>query len=151
MYRSSHKWTRKWSEFISTKRHFFAWVFHEAIILVYKNLDHGWSGRWLVDDLVRVHLSKFIPLFFIGKNCPNELGPNRQPISDQINHGSNSYRPKLLLHENPLEINAFLSIWTRTIFEFIYALTCTNKLLASGFHQGQKKWIHESCDIMSHY
>ena len=41
----------------------------------YKNLDHGWSGRWL-------------------------------------------------LHENPFEINAFLSIWTRTIFEFIYALAC---------------------------
>ena len=40
--------------------------------------------------------------------------------------GPSSYRQKLLLHENPLEINAFLSIWTRTIFEFIYALTCNS-------------------------
>ena len=80
--------------------------------------------RTWTDDLVRVHLSKFSPSFFIRENCPNELGPNHQPISDQINHGPSSYRPKLLLHENPLEINAFLSIWTRTIFEFIYALAC---------------------------
>jgi len=29
--------------------------------------------------------------------------------------GPGSYRPWLFLHENPLEINAFLSIWTRTI------------------------------------
>ena len=97
--------------------------FHEVIILVYKNLDHGWSGRWLVDDLVRVHLSKFIPSFFIRENCPNELGPNHQPISDQINHGPSSYGPKLLLPVKPTRKNAFLSIWTRTIFEFISAMT----------------------------
>ena len=45
--------------------------------------------------------------------------------------GPSSYRPKLLLHENPLEINAFLSIWSRTIFEFIYASTCTLKRMYS--------------------
>ena len=31
-------------------------------------------------------------------------------------------------HENPPEINAFLSIWTRIIFEFIYALTRSCRL-----------------------
>ena len=41
------------------KKAFFHVDFDEAIILVYKNLDHGWSGRWLVDDLVRVHLDNF--------------------------------------------------------------------------------------------
>ena len=44
------------------------------------------------------------------KNCPNELGPNHQPISDQITDGPSPYRPKLLLHEYPREKNAFLSI-----------------------------------------
>ena len=57
--------------------------------------------------------------------CLNELGPNHQPISDQITEVQVLIDPKLLLHENSLEINAFLSIWTRTIFEFIYASTCT--------------------------
>ena len=66
-YRPTHKWTRKWSEFISTKRHLFQVGFHEVIILVYKNLDHGWSDRWLGDDLVQVHLGKFIPSLFIRK------------------------------------------------------------------------------------
>ena len=49
------------------KGHLFRVGFHEVIILVYKNLDHSWSGRWLVDDLVRVHLGKFIISFFIRK------------------------------------------------------------------------------------
>ena len=42
-YRSSHKWTRNWSEFTSKKRHLFQVGFHEVIILVYKNLDR-WFG-----------------------------------------------------------------------------------------------------------
>ena len=49
--------------------------------------------------------------------CLNELGPDHQPISDQITHGPSSYRPKLLLHEYPREKNA----------EFIYALTCIKR------------------------
>ena len=59
--------------------------------------------------------------------CLNELGPNHQPISDQITEVQVLIDPKILLHENSLEINAFLSIWTRTIFEFIYASTCINE------------------------
>ena len=59
-YRSKHKWTRKWSEFISIKKLLIRVGFHEVIILVYKNLDLGkLSGRWLVDELVRVHLDNF--------------------------------------------------------------------------------------------
>ena len=122
MYRSMHKWTRKWSEFISTKRHLFRLGFHEVIILVYKNLDHGWSGRWLVDDLVRVHLGKFIPSFFIRKIV--------QMNSDQIINQSatRSTMVQVLIDQNYpcikthaiwLEIYQFLSIWTRTNFEFI--------------------------------
>ena len=79
----------------------------------------------MVDELVRVDIDKFISSFFIGNNSLFELGPNQQPINDQIIDGPSSYRPKLKPHENPREINTFLLIWTRTIFEFIYALACT--------------------------
>ena len=41
LFMSNHKWTRKWSEFMSTKNHLFRVSFDEAIILVDKNLDHG--------------------------------------------------------------------------------------------------------------
>ena len=130
LYRSKYKWTRKWSEFISTKMHLFRVGFHEEIILAHKNLDHGWSGCWLVDDLVQVHLDNFSNEKWRNEFALNELGPNHQPISDQINHGPSSYRPKLLLPGKPTRKNAFLSIWTRTIFEFIYAMTCTLKYLS---------------------
>ena len=74
--------------------------------LKYKNLDHGLSGRW----------------FSFEKIVQMKSGQNHQPISNQITDGPSSYRPKLLLHENQFEIDAFFSIWTRTIFEFIYVI-----------------------------
>ena len=47
-YRSTHEWTRKWSKFISTKKAFIPGGF-------WGSDNFGWSGRWLVDNLVRVH------------------------------------------------------------------------------------------------
>ena len=83
-YRSRHKWTRKWSEFISTKRYLFRVGFNEVIISAYKNLDHGWYDCWLVDVLVRIHLSNFFEWKMKVWICLNELGPNHPPISDHI-------------------------------------------------------------------
>ena len=81
-----------------------------------------WSliGWWFGPSSFR-QIHSFI---FHSKNCPNQLGPNHRPISDQIIEVQVLIVPKLLLHENLLEINAFLPIWTRTIFEFICSLTC---------------------------
>ena len=81
------------------------------------------SGHWLVDDLVRVHMDNFFELKMTGWIFLYELEPNHQPISDRINHGASSYKEKLALHRNQRDINPFLSIRTRTIFEFIYALS----------------------------
>jgi len=55
-------------------------------------------------------------------------GPNYQPISDHMIDGPSSYRPKWTLYQNQREVNGLLSIWTRTIFEFIYAWTCKVKI-----------------------
>ena len=50
---------------------------------------------------------EFIWTIFSNEKLRNELRPNRQPISDQINHGPSSYRPKLLLHGKTTRKNAF--------------------------------------------
>ena len=86
-----------------------------------------WSliGWWFGPSSFR-QIHTFI---FHSKKCPSSTLANHQPISDQITDGPSSYRPKLLLHEYPREKNAFLSIWTRTIFEFIYAMTCRYRLI----------------------
>ena len=97
--------------------------FHEVIILVYKNLDLG----NLVADWLMIW-SEFIWTIFRmkseGMNLPKWTRTKSSTNQRPDYRGPSSYRPKLLLHENPLEINGFLSIWTRTIFEFIYASTC---------------------------
>ena len=85
-YRSKHKWTRKWSELISTKRHLFQVGFDEVIVLVYKNFDLG----PVLGYLVEWKMKEWIWL--------NELGPNHQPISDQITKvqvliDQNSWKP----------------------------------------------------------
>ena len=123
-----HKWTRNWSEFISTKKHLYRVGFDTAIILFQKNLDSRWSGdRILVIDWLMIWSEFIWTIFFESKMTGwiflYELEPNHQPISDRINHGASSYKEKLALHRNQRDINPFLSIRTRTIFEFIYALS----------------------------
>ena len=128
-YRSKHKWTRKWFEFISTKRHLFRVGFHEKIILVHKNLDlDNRMADWLMI------WSEFIWTIFgriknEGMNLPEWTRTKSSTSQRPDYRGLSSYRPRLLLHENLLEINAFSSIWTRTIFEFIYALICFEILM----------------------
>ena len=103
----------------------FSWSnnFGLNIYNIYKNLD--------LDDLVADWLiiwSEFIWTIFRikneGMNLPNWTRTKSLTNQRPDYRGPSSYRQKLLLHENPLEINTFLSIWTRTLFEFIYALTC---------------------------
>ncbi len=106
-----------------TKNHLF-WVgFHEVIILVYMNLDLG----NLVADRLMIW-SEFIWTIFRmqneGMNLPKWTRTKSSTNQRPDYRGPSSYRPRLLLHENGREINAFLSIWTRAIFEFIYALSC---------------------------
>ena len=74
-----------------------------------KARNRYWNGKRTKNEYIRGH-------FNISFTC---FLRHFSQIDDP-----SSYRPKLLLHENPLEINAYLSIWTRTIFEFIYAMAC---------------------------
>ena len=79
-----------------------------------KNFNHQfWSIRTqtinntVADQLVIwSELKSNYSFIFCWQNCPYELGHNHQPINDQIIHDSNSYKPKLLLHQNLIEIHA---------------------------------------------
>ena len=107
-------------------------------------------GFWCTDNFGSKELGTSSIRSLIG---PYELGPNHQPISDEINHGPSSYKPKLSLHQNPRDINTILSIWTRTIFEFIYALTFIMWLISYGvYYMIYTLWISSQkfrvvCDI----
>ena len=73
------------------KKQLFSVGFDKVMVSVYKNSDHGWSDRLLVDDLVWVHVDFFhewwkSDFFF-------ELGRNHQPISDQMNGNMNGPFP----------------------------------------------------------
>ena len=88
------------------ERHLFRVGFHEVIILVYKNLVLG----NLVADWLMIW-SEFIWTIFRmkneGMNLPKWTRTKSSTNQRPDYRGPSSNRPKLLLHGNPPDINAF--------------------------------------------
>ena len=92
--------------------------------------------------------SKFIWIIFSNEWIRLfELWRNHQPINDQIikTWTSSCQRPKLKLLENPREINSFLPLLTRNIFELIYTLACNFRCeIFQYWYTGRKSWTVRS-------